>query len=299
MSGPSSSSSSSARADRWIGIATAAALLIVYAPMLLWVGRASVHLAQLQAGALLVVIAVVLSLREAAQVPAERRRPGWEGIAGIAAGAALLLAAHAWPALGWPLATLSLGASLAGAVSLLYGRAGVRACLPALAGLALLSLLAAAFPRLDWPLRATAARYAQLWLQGAGFGARVVLSFAPMPELTLDTGGRLFRVATECNGFGLLSSSLLLAAMLGFRYRLSADRIVALLALAGPLAIALNTLRIVSICVTAVGTRLPYGLIHEGFGQFYLLVGLVVLWQLARWAAALSGPRPASPGAKP
>jgi exosortase/archaeosortase family protein len=96
-------------------------------------------------------------------------------------------------------------------------------------------------------------------------------------------------VAAECNGFGLLTSSVLVAAVLGFLYRLDGLGKAGLLLLAVPMAILFNTLRIVGICLAATHVALPYDLVHEGIGAVFYAAALGLLWLLA---ASRAGPEP-------
>jgi len=99
--------------------------------------------------------------------------------------------------------------------------------------------------------------------------------------LALAVGKQVFVVATECNGFGLLTSALLVATILMFRYRLAWLDKLGLLALAIPIAIGSNFLRIVSICLVAPRTALPYGLVHEVLGVLFYYLGLGLIWLIA------------------
>ena len=93
-------------------------------------------------------------------------------------------------------------------------------------------------------------------------------------ELALAIGKQVFVVATECNGFGLLTSALLVATILMFQYRLPWFDKLGLLALSVPIAIRSNFLRIVSICLVAPRVALPYGWVHEVLGVLFYSLGL-------------------------
>ena len=154
--------------------------------------------------------------------------------------------------------------------------------LPAMAGILLLGILATVVPTLDWPLRSIAAKGSAEMLGRLGMNVKVALQAGRPPQLLLFAPGRVFVVAAECNGFGLLTSSLLAAAILGFYYRIGwLDKLLFFL-LAVPWAILTNTLRIVGICLAATHLPLPYGLIHEGVGVLFYGVSLWALWSLDR-----------------
>ncbi len=124
---------------------------------------------------------------------------------------------------------------------------------------------------------------------------KLVLEYGQPPRLVLEVQGRLFVVATECNGFGLLTSSLIVATIFGFHYRLPWMGKLALLAISIPIAITFNFVRIVSICVVAPRTTLPYGFVHETLGLIFYFLGLALIWRLAKRYR----PAPAGPGTLP
>ena len=115
---------------------------------------------------------------------------------------------------------------------------------------------------------------------------KLALQVGRPPQLLLAVQGKMFVVAAECNGFGLLTSSLLAAAILGFHYRLRWPDKLVLLSLTVPGAILSNTLRIVGICLAATYLPLPYTLVHEGVGVVFYAVTLWALWWLAHCLAA-------------
>jgi len=138
------------------------------------------------------------------------------------------------------------------------------------------------FPTLDWPLRALAAKHAGSLLAWLGVPVRLLVEPGRPAELVLGVGGQLFRVATECNGFGLLTSALLLATILAFQYRLPWLNKLGLLALSVPVAIVCNFLRIVSICLVAPRVVWSYVFVHEALGAIFYLSGLALVWLAAR-----------------
>lgn len=261
--------------------ALGALLASVYAPLLLWLGRATISLEQLHNGGLIVLFALLISLRRAMAARAFRPEGNNLGIALVAAGLGSLYLIRLLPAFALPIALLSFCLAFAGLSAFLFGTAGVRALLPAVAGILVLGILAGAAPWLDWPLRAVGAKYSAAVLKYLGVDVAVGLQQGSPPELLLAVKGRLFVVAAECNGFGLISSSLLVAAILGFHYRLAWTAKLALLILALPLAILFNALRIVGICLAATHLPLPYMLIHEGIGLFFYAAALLLLWWVA------------------
>jgi exosortase len=265
-------------------------LALLYAPLLVWLTRASVETSQLSAGAVLVLFAVVICLRDTLETLQLDPKINNQGLVLLALGFACLWLAGRlrFPAL--PLVVLSFCLSFAAIISFLFGKLGVRQFLPALGAFLVFGLLVGLFPTLDWPLRGLAAKHAGSLLAWFGVPVQLGLAQGRPPELLLNVNGRTFIVATECNGFGLLTSSLLLATILAFQFRLSWERKIGLFAIAIPVAIVCNFLRIVSICLVAPRTQLPYGFIHEAIGLVFYLLGLGLVWH----AATQSTPRKSS-----
>jgi exosortase len=282
MKSSSSTSAGATRAQRveaaLLVLGIGLLLALVYAPFLSFLFRDSVSKAQLNMGGLLVLFTMAVALRDTLR--RERLRPqlSQQGAALLIAGAFLLILAGRLRGLALPLVTLSFCASFAAVVSFLFGEVGVRRFVPAFAGLAAFGLLVGLFPALDWPLRAVAARYSAGLLMQLGVPVHLDLVPQHPPQLLIEIRQRVFSVATECNGFGLLTSSILLAVVLGFHYPMSAVRRVGLVAFAALVALVFNFLRIVAICLVAVNTALPYPLIHEGVGTLIYLAGLALIW---------------------
>lgn len=274
-----------------IVLALGGLLASVYAPLLLWLGRAAISLEQLHNGGLIVLFALIVSLRRAILAGAFRPEGNTLGIVLVGTGLVTLYLIRALPALALPIALLSFCLAFAGLASFLFGTAGVRALLPAIAGILLLGILAGAAPWLDWPLRAVGAKYSAALLEYLGVDVAVALKPGSPPELLLAVKDRVFIVAAECNGFGLITSSLLVAAILGFHYRLPWTAKLGLFLFALPLALLFNALRIVGISLAAVHLPLPYMLIHEGVGLLFYGAALLLPWRLASWRAepALQG----------
>jgi exosortase len=259
---------------------------LLYVPLLSWLGWMTLQRQQLANGALLVVIALVICMRDAAGRLRLQPQMDGLGIALLALGFFYLWLAARSRAWLLPLVLLSFCFAFSGIVSFLFGREGAKQFVPALGAFFVFGVLVGLFPRLDWPLREIAGRYAGGWLAAMGVPVRLALMEGQPPLLLLAVKGRLFEVATECNGFGLLTSSLILATILAFRYRLPGLSKLGLLALAVPIAIVCNFLRIVSICIVASHVSLPYGFVHETLGMIFYFLGLGLIWILAGTQAA-------------
>jgi len=137
-------------------------------------------------------------------------------------------------------------------------------------------------PWLDWPLRAMAGTHAGWVLDLLGYQTSLSLAQPTHPLLLLAVNGRTFEVAAECNGFGMISSTVLLALLLVIPLRKPwFDKLLHVVAAAflGSLA---NTLRIVFICMGAPYFPEHYHLLHEAIGLVFFWGVLALIWFLFR-----------------
>ena len=192
---------------------------------------------------------------------------------------------------GWSLLVLpGLALALAGCLQALFGAGGYRFFRPLVAGVAAFVVIILAFPLLDWPLRQLAGVGAAQVLQALHLAPQLTLiGPAEDPQLILSVAGGHFRVATECNGFGLITSGALIAILAGGiagrRWWSIAARVPAAL-LIGFVG---NLLRILVISTTARYFPGHYDLLHEVAGTLALWGGLgLVGWLAWRPAAARS-----------
>jgi exosortase len=259
---------------------------LLYVPLLYWLGRMTLHTQQLVNGAFLVLMALVICVRDASGKL--RLQPQFSnlGIGLLALGFFYLWLAGRSRYWALPLVLLSFCLSFAGIMSFLFGRMGVKPFLPMLGAFFVFGVLVGLFPTLDWPLRAMAAQYASGLLAWLGVPVKLLLAVGQPAKLILAVNGQDFEVATECNGFGLLTSSLIVATILAFHYQMRGTAKLGLLALAVPIAIVCNFLRIMSICVVAPRTKLPYGFMHETLGLIFYFIGLGLIWKIAGWHAS-------------
>jgi exosortase/archaeosortase family protein len=137
------------------------------------------------------------------------------------------------------------------------------------------------YPFLDFPLREYAALYSAWILEVLHLGPELILRTQPEPSLILLVQGRSFTVAPECNGFGLISASLLLSILLTFKsndiWWGKALGIVSAILL-GSLG---NLLRIVTIILLAPLVPNHYQFMHEAVGLVaFFSVLLFIGWLL-------------------
>ncbi len=191
----------------------------------------------------------------------------------------------------WPLAVLGLCFNMAALLSFCFGRDGARLFYPALAGLGCAVALVVFVPRFDGLLRLVAAHGSAAALNLSGFQTQVVAQAEPFSvHLVVERGLSVFDVATECNGFGIILSSVVLAVIVGAR-RAYPWRVTIALGLAAGLAgLVFNTARIVAISLASMNTMVDYRLIHEGLGTIVYAVALAAVWQMARRAGRWWGP---------
>lgn len=280
------------RVDFAIVVALGLLLASVYLPVVLWLGQLMVKMEQLHNGALIVLIALFIGLQRAVRQGSSEREPSNLGFLLVAGGVVVLLLLKALPVFTLPLVLLSFCLSFAGMTTLILGPQGALALTPAIVGIHLLGLFAGLAPSIDWPLRAVAAKWSAGLLSVFGADARVALEVGRAPRLLLVVDGRLFVVASECNGFGLLFSCLLVAAILPFYHRLAWWERALILTLAVPLALVFNSLRIVGISLAAGSVPLSYTLIHESIGVIACVAALGLLWWVAQWRGMRKRPAP-------
>lgn len=175
-----------------------------------------------------------------------------------------------------------LVAAVGGIVNYVYGEQAFRRTLPLLSVFALLILCVLLFPILDWPLRQKAGVESAQLLKSIGFAPQLGITLERPPRLLLATPGQTFEVATECNGFGLMTSSLLLGLILLLYRRASWGNFALLLPLCVAVGYLFNFLRITAIVLLAPKFPDRYWLVHEAAGLIALYSGLGAVWLIAR-----------------
>lgn len=176
---------------------------------------------------------------------------------------------------------VSMTFALASAIHFCFGVRVARAATTLLIGFVIIMLLAVVLQALDWPLRSIAGRWSA-WLLGLlGNATELFMLRQGGQYLILNVNGQPFHVAQECNGFGLLGSSLLLSVLLVtyFRVRLGDGFLLVLASV--PIALFGNVLRIIGIVLLApIVGKSNYLLMHEIVGLFFFYGTLIFLWWL-------------------
>jgi len=179
----------------------------------------------------------------------------------------------------WPLAVLGFCLNIGALLSFCFGREGVRVFYPAIGGLGVAVGMLVFVPRLDVALRVVAAKASAWMLAAAGIRTDLVASQAPFQvAMVVEKGAGLFDVATECNGFGILLSSVVLTVIMVIRRSVPVGRALGLVGFALAVGLVFNILRIVAIVMATMQSDLNYEVIHEGLGTVIYLLALVVVY---------------------
>lgn len=135
---------------------------------------------------------------------------------------------------------------------------------------------------LDWPLRTLAAKWSSIPLQLIGKSVELGISGNPQvaPKLILFVDNYPFHVASECNGFGVILTSLLLGLMLGLYQKLNPLRLPLNLVTALIIGFCFNSLRIVLIVILAPHMMDYYDFMHEVVGAVTFWACLISVWML-------------------
>jgi exosortase/archaeosortase family protein len=266
-----------------IGLALFGACALFFWPILSWITDYTRQHEQLSNAFIIVVAAVVaIVFKESDRLRAEWRVSD-KVVATLAAAFLLVGAAGVFKRPEFVLIGMLFAA--AGLVLFVWGASARIMLRPALVGLGGFLVLLVLMPLLDWPLRTLAGVHSAEVLIRMGLtpGLALVETSPGVVELILALGNRLFIVAPECNGFGLIASGVLLALILAQ----VSDEPLWWRALTVPIALAigflLNVFRILSI--TLLAQRFPskeaYDLIHEVAGVSALWGGLALIWWLS------------------
>ena len=181
----------------------------------------------------------------------------------------------------WPFSVLGLCLNVGALLSFCFGRNGVRAFYPALAGFGVIVFMSVLMPQVDELLRTLAGRVSALVLPLLGIRIECVVQQVPFQVyLVAEKGAGVFNVASECNGLGILMSSVVLSLILTLKRRAPAFWVALLLGASIAIGLAFNIIRIVAIALTALRTDLWYPFIHEGIGTGIYLLALLAIWRL-------------------
>ena len=265
------------RQDVMLAAALFALTAIVFWPAVRWLATQAFAREQLKQSVLIVVLAGLWIAWEKRRVLRLDLQLSNVTLGWLAASYAL-----AFGALGLknPLLLLAgLVAAAGGSVNYVFGPQAFRRTLPLLSVFAVLILCVLLFPVLDWPLRQLAGVEAARLLQSLGLAPHIAVSTADADvKLLLTAGKETFLVATECNGFGLITSSLLLGLIRLLYQRTALPWFPVLLPLCVVAAFVFNFLRISAIILLAPKFPGHYDALHETAGIIALYSGLGAVW---------------------
>jgi len=181
----------------------------------------------------------------------------------------------------WPFSVLGLCLNVGALLSFCFGRHGVRAFYPALAGFGMIVFMLVLVPQVDEWLRILAGQVSAWVLPLLGIRIELLIQQVPFQVfLVAEKGAGVFNVATECNGLGILMSSVVLSLILTLKRRVPFYGVILLLAASMITGLGFNIIRIVAIALTALRTDFPYSVIHEGMGTCIYLLALLAVWLL-------------------
>lgn len=172
--------------------------------------------------------------------------------------------------------------SLVSLLLFIFGKQRRRLIFSSIAAFAVFTGFAVLLPMMDWPLRTLAGKWSAYGLSLIGQEVRLGLYQASTePMLILFNNGRPFHVAAECNGFGMVTSCLLMATILVLYRRIPVFDKLGWLAMALFIGLLFNSVRI--ILIVLIAPLLPderYMLMHEIVGLATTYGGLAALYFL-------------------
>jgi exosortase/archaeosortase family protein len=176
------------------------------------------------------------------------------------------------------LALLAYCFALSAGAFFVFGSEIARVVYSLLAAFAAFVFFVLSLPVFDWPLRRMAGLMASWLLEVTGQETQLGLVNEGTPRLLLAVNGRLFEVAPECNGFGLISGAAMLAVLLTLYRRIAIPRKILCFGIAVLIGFFFNSLRILVICLLAPSMPDHYAQMHEIVGMLAYFGGLLLIW---------------------
>jgi exosortase len=243
-------------------------------------------------GFLIVPLALYFVWERRQGLTSAETKPSWFGLAVLAGGIAILLAGLLGSELF--LSRVSIIVVLAGIVLFLFGWRQLRLLAFPLGFLLLMiPLPAIVFNRIAFPLQLIASRFGE-----------TVISAANIPVLregnVLILANTSLEVAEACSGIRSLVSLITLALLYGYFTDRRLWVRLAIVAMAVPVAIVANGLRVAGTGIAAhyIGPDAAQGFFHEFSGWVVFVVAFLLLLAIQRLIVRLAPARPA-PGATP
>lgn len=276
------------QADFWLHCGVFALLGFIFLPATLWFAAGTHEQSRLLNAMLVLVMATVILVRFGGVEikntfnlnPSARRAL----IACFVLLVAQFIAARFAPA-PWrgPASLLVIPAyccALAAAVRYVFGEGTNVISRTACAALGVFLSISVFMGPLDWPLRGLAGRFSAeaLALIGKPVQLGLIGLQAGPPKLILLVDTHPFHVASECNGFGVILTSLMLSLLLAIYRRRGPLGIFMNLSIGLALGFSLNILRIVVIVLLAPYLMDHYMLMHEFVGTITYWGSLILIW---------------------
>lgn len=172
--------------------------------------------------------------------------------------------------------------ALASLILFIFGPSALRIARTVCGSLCAFLLLSILMQPLDWLLRALAGKFsgATLSLLGNTVNLGLTKSAQEPPMLILMVNQNPFHVASECNGFGVILSSVLIAVILSIYHKVGPLRSIVYISTGLVLGFVFNTLRIVIIVLLAPILMQYYHLMHEAIGVVTYWGCLSLAWLL-------------------
>lgn len=276
--------------DFWVHCGVFALLGIIFLPITLWFASSATEQSRLLHALLVLMLAMVtlvryggVEIRETFYLNASARR------ALITCFVILIVqfigaraAPEKWQGLASLLVIPAYCCGLAAFFRFVFGEGTRRLTRTATGTFCAFLLLSLFMQPLDWPLRGLAGQWSASALQFIGKTVELGLvgSEGGPPKLILWVEQHPFHVASECNGFGIILTSLLIALLLALYRKLGVFDTALNLAAALTIGIAFNILRIVIIVLLAPSLMDHYMLMHEIVGSITYWGGLILIWLL-------------------
>ena len=192
----------------WIGAAAG------FSPALYWLGKAVVDSQQLRDAFIILVVAGIVMAMEHGISP-HKPRFNKNVLAALAAAYAAFFCAGLFGALANVMLTL-FGVS-AFIVSIGFACFDRKRYVLAVGGaFYIFTILSFAIKIFDLPLRVWAGKLSAFVLSKFNDTVQLFLIRGQEPQIAMNVDGASYLVATECNGFGIISSCLVLSAVLAF-----------------------------------------------------------------------------------
>lgn len=280
--------------DFWLNCGIFILLCVLFFPITMWFASSAQEQSRLLHALLVLGLATVMlvrfggvEIRETLCLNAAARRALFASFALlIAQFIASRLAPANWQGLISLLIIPAYCCALAAFVRFVFGE-GTRRLTRTAAGTFCAFLLLSIFMQpLDWPLRGLAGSWSASALEFIGKTVELGLVGAEgsQPKLILWVEKHPFHVASECNGFGVILTSMLVGLLLALYRRLGPLDILLNVALGLAVGFVFNILRIVIIVLLAPALMEHYMLMHEIVGSITYWGCLILIWVM------LSGP---------